>query len=72
MRQDSAFKRAFILLLIVLLPLLFAAGIQAQSLPETKAAAAEQAQHTVEQLDAPLYSAFTERYILDELKSLLP
>ena len=30
MRQDSAFKRAFILLLIVLLPLLIAAGIQAQ------------------------------------------
>jgi tetratricopeptide (TPR) repeat protein len=71
MKQDSAFKRAFILLLIVLLPLLFAAGIQAQSLPEEQTrAAAEQAQQTVEQLDAPLYSAFTERYILDELKAL--
>ena len=80
MRQDSAFKRAFILLLIVLLPLLVAAGIQAQPVAaqaeetktaETKAAlAAERAQQQVEQLQAPLYSAFTERYVLDELKAL--
>ncbi|HCS63102.1 MAG TPA: hypothetical protein DIW64_02880 [Cellvibrio sp.] len=71
MKQNAAFKRAFILLLIVLLPLLFAAGIQAQGLPEVEAVAEEeQARKVVEQLDAPLYSAFTERYILDELKSL--
>lgn len=71
MKQNAAFKRAFILLLIVLLPLLFAAGIQAQGLPEVEAVAEEeQARKVVEELDAPLYSAFTERYILDELKSL--
>lgn len=72
MKQNSAFKRAFILLLIILLPLLIAAGIQAQTLPDESAnnESAEQAQQTVERLDAPLYSAFTERYILDELKSL--
>lgn len=80
MKQDSAFKRAFILLLIVLLPLLIAAGIQAQpaaaqtQTEEAKTAAqqaaAERAQQAVEQLQAPLYSAFTERYVLDELKAL--
>lgn len=90
MRQDSAFKRAFILLLIVLLPLLIAAGIQAQPVAaqteqaktdeakteeiktqeEKSALAAERAQQQVEQLQAPLYSAFTERYVLDELKAL--
>lgn len=78
MTQDSAFKRAVILLLILLLPLLFAATIQAQGLQkaagaevgDAAGAKAEQAQKVVEQLDAPLYSAFTERYILDELKSL--
>lgn len=75
MKQNAAFKQAFVLLLIVLLSLLFAESIQAQGLPDVEAGAeagekAEQAQKVVERLNAPLYSAFTERYILDELKSL--
>lgn len=77
MRQDFAFKRAFILLLIVLFPLFISATIQAQPVEPTEAqpetqndTAAARAQQQVDQLDAPLYSAFTERYVLDELKSL--
>ena len=76
MRQDSAFKKAFILLLIVLFPLFISAAIQAQEIEQDTAAQQAQQQverqveRQVEQLQAPLYSAFTERYILDELKSL--
>lgn len=71
MKQNSTFKRAFILLVSLLLLLLLSAGIQAQGLPDVEASVeAGQAQKVVERLDAPLYSAFTERYILDELKSL--
>ncbi|WP_053094203.1 tetratricopeptide repeat protein [Cellvibrio sp. pealriver] len=36
----------------------------------TKTDAAEKAQQQVDQLQQPLYTPFTERYILDELKSL--
>lgn len=42
-----------------------AAGSAASPITDT-----EKAQQHVEQLQAPLYSPFTERYILDELKSL--
>lgn len=35
-----------------------------------EASADEKAEQTIEALDAPLYSAFTERYLLDEVKNL--
>lgn len=88
MRQELAFKRAFILLLIVLFPLFISAAIQAQPVASQLQAqaqakaqpiietevksdtAAARAQQHVDQLEAPLYSAFTERYVLDELKAL--
>lgn len=58
-------------LVVAGIALLFAAGAPAQPAPATeKAAAAELAQARVDALEAPLYSAFTERYILDELKAL--
>lgn len=43
---------------------------EANAAPAAELAPAAKAQVTVEQLDKPLYSAFTERYILDELKQL--
>lgn len=61
---NKAIRRSTLNILLASVVLLFSVAAQADDAGNKKA------EETIKQLDKPLYSAFTERYVLDELKQL--